>query len=176
MSHVRGVLIFAVLLLLPALAQAQPQVEVPVGTKVALRFLAKLDAASAAQDQRINFRVATHVIVDRRIAIREGTGAQGTVITVRQETSPSLEPRVRIAFIETTAVDGSVVRLARIDIVPGALRQIRDPASAVSTSAVGAILVTNGPVASLIRDGLVSIPAGAVGVTATTHSIIVSTE
>ncbi len=167
----------AVILYLPALGGAQSLVDVPVGTKVALRLLGGLDSTTAAQDQRVSFRVAASVSVNRRIVLREGTAAHGVVVSVVREASPEEGPRIRIAFVETTAVDGSVIRLTRIDATPGSLRQVRDLAAVAATSPVGTILYSNGAtVAALSRGGHVVVPAGAVVVTATTHAVQINTE
>jgi len=177
MLQVRGAIIAGLILALPTFAQAQAQLNVAAGTRVGLRFINRLDAAAATQDQRVDLRVASHVIVNRRIAIREGTGAHGVIAKVIHDAVSGSEQRTRIAFIETTAVDGSTVRLARIEIFPVVLRQVNDPLAALSTTAVGSILVLNSiPTASLFREGRVIIPAGAVAVTVTTHSLQIKTE
>jgi hypothetical protein len=177
MVQLPGVIKWTLILSLTALAQAQSQVDVPAGTKIALRFINRMDSATAVPDQRVDFRVATHGIVNRRIVIREGTEAHGIVVAVVQDASSASDLRTRIAFIETTAVDGNTVRLARVEITPAALRQVNDPIAAVPTTPVGSILVGNGvPLRSLIRDGQVSIPAGALLITATTHSLQIMTE
>ncbi len=68
----RGLVMVSLLLALPTFTQAQSPAIVPVGTKVALRFLTGLDSTTAVQDQRIDFRVAAPVTVNRRIVLREG--------------------------------------------------------------------------------------------------------
>ncbi len=170
-----GLIILGGILCLPAVTQAQPQVEVPVGTKVALRFLTGLDARTAVQDQRVNFRVAVPTTVNRRTVLREGTAAHGFVVSVIGGTAPRAGVRIRIAFVETTAVDGQVVRLARIEVMPEAFRQVKDPAAAVATSAVGTIMLGDGTSSTAFVQGEhLVVPAGAVAVTATTHSIVVT--
>lgn len=171
-----GLIILAGILCLPTITQAQPHVDVPVGTKVALRFLTGLDSTTAVQDQRVNFRVAVPTTVNRHTVLREGTAAHGFVVSVIGGTAPRADARIRIAFVETTAVDGQVVRLARVEVMPEAFRQVKDPPAAVVASAVGTIMIGDGTnwTAFVQREHLV-VPAGAVAVTATTHSIEVST-
>ncbi len=171
-----GLIILGGILCLPTVSQAQPQVDVPVGTKVALRFLTGLDSATAVQDQRVNFRVAVPTTVNRRTVLREGTAAHGFVILVIRGIATSAGARIRVAFVETTAVDGQVVRLARIEVMPKAFRQVKDPAAAVVTSAVGTIMLGEDTSSTTFVPGEhLVVPAGAVAVTATTHPIEVST-
>jgi len=167
-------LILGGILFLPAVTRAQPHVDVPVGTKVALRFISAVDSTTVTQDQRINFRTAVPTIVNRRTVIREGAAAHGFVVSVVGGVAPRAASRVRIAFVETDAVDGQTVRLARIELTPSAFRQVRDPATAVATSPVGTIMLGDG-IPKLVNGRHFVVPSGAVAVTATTHSIEIST-
>ena len=170
-----GLIIVGGMLCLPTVTQAQTQVDVPVGTKVALRFLTGLDSTTVVQDQRVNFRVAVPTTVNKRIVLREGTAAHGFVVLVSRGIAPSTAPRIRIAFVETTAVDGQVVRLARIEVMPDAFKQVKDPAAGVLTSAIGTIMLAESPSSPAYVPGEhLVVPAGAVAVTATTHNIEVS--
>ncbi len=175
----RGLVMLSLMLALPAFTQAQSPAEVPVGTKVALRFLTGLDSTTAVQDQRIDFRVAAPVTVHRRIVLREGVAAHGFVVSVIRETRSGVDGRIRIAFVETTAVDGHLIRLGRIDVTPASFRRVEDPVAFIATSKEGAILLgSDGAtgVGAPVRGRRVAVPAGAVVVTSTTHRVQVNTR
>jgi len=154
-------------------ADARAGVKVQAGTKVPLRFLKELDSSTAQQGQRINFRVASNVIVNRSVVIRAGAAAHGIVESVAREGQFGQDARIRIGFVETTGVDGRPIRLAPIDITPNSLRQVKDTGGAVATSVVGAVLL--GPVGlaagAMVRGGHIKVPAGAIVVAATAANI-----
>lgn len=160
-------------LLLPARAQAATEVLVPMATKVPLSFINKLDSQTAKEGQTVRMRVAADVVVSRRVVIRKGASAQGLISSVSPPGIFGQNARVHIAFIKVTAVDNRPVRVSPVDITPDSLKETADTGGAVATSAAGLILL--GPIGiaagALVRGGHVSVPPGAVAVTATLAAV-----
>ncbi len=176
MRYLAGALIVLIVVLalsVPPKAAAQAGVLVRAGTKVPLRFVSQLDSSTAHQGQRVNFRVASNVIVNRSVVIRAGTAAHGIVESVEPESQFGKDARIRIGFVETTGADRHPIRLSPIDITPNSIRQVKDVSGAVATSVVGAVLL--GPVGlaagALVRGGHVVVPAGAIVVAGTATSV-----
>ncbi len=176
MKHIAGALIVLIGVLglsVPPKAEAQAGILVNAGTKVPLRFVKQLDSATAKQGQRVDFRVAANVIVNRSVVIRAGTAAHAIVESVEPAGQFGKDAMIRIGFVDTTGVDKRPIRLSPIDITPNSIRQVKDVSGAVATSVVGAVLL--GPVGLaagvLVRGGHVVVPAGAVVVAATATSV-----
>lgn len=138
-----------------------------------LVFLTGVDSTRARPGMAVRFRVAADVIVGRRVAIRAGAPASGIVTQVVPAGPFGRNARVRIAFVETTAMDGRPVRLASILVNAGWTRTATDRTAAAATSGLGVILL--GPVGlaagALIRGGAVVVPPGAIAITTTTEPI-----
>jgi len=140
-------------------------VEVPAGTPVLLKFLTPIDSATVKEGTNVKFEVATDVLVDRDVVIRQGAPATGIVTEVSQPGIFGKNARVRIAYILATAVDERPVRLSPLDVTPESLRQVQDVGAAGASSVAGAILL--GPVGlaagALVHGGHVNAPEGAMG-------------
>ncbi len=160
-------------LLLPVQAHAATEVVVPMAAKVPLNFVGKLESQTAKEGQTVRMRVAADVVVGRRVVIRKGASAQGLISSVSPPGIFGQNARIHISFIKVTAVDNRPVRVSPIDVTPDSLRETADTGGAVATSAVGLILL--GPIGiaagALVRGGHVSVPAGAVAVTATLAAV-----
>ncbi len=81
--------------------------------------------------------------------------------------------------METTTVDGHLIRLARIELTPASFRQVKDPVESIATSTEGVILLGSDGVTVVgapVRGRRVAVPAGAVAVTSTTHRVQVNTR
>lgn len=172
---------FTIVLLAANLAVPQAAyaatVKVPVGTKMALQFRNGLDSATAKEGQRVDFRVVGDVVVSRRVVIRRGASARGTVVSITPPGVFGRNAQMHIAFMTATAVDGRPVRLSSIDITPNTLRQAKDTTGAAAAAAVGLVLL--GPLgvaaAALVRGGHVVVSAGSVAVVGTISRVTVKT-
>jgi hypothetical protein len=144
-------------------------VSVPNGTQVALKFSAPVDSGTVKEGDTVHFSVASDVVVDRTLAIRQGTPAQGLVVSVTQPGIFGRSARIQIEFMQTTGTDGRPISLAPVSITPNSMRETRDTSGAVGASVAGIILL--GPLGlaggALVRGGHVSVPAGAVAITST---------
>lgn len=121
--------VFSLLIVLAVVISLSPQpvhaattVSVPAGTRVALQFRSGLDSSTAKEGQRVNFRVAANVIVNRLVVIREGASARGTITDVTPPGVLGKSARIIISFVTATAVDGRPVRLSSIYITPNDVR------------------------------------------------------
>ncbi|MGQ0571990.1 MAG: hypothetical protein ACT4P5_21000 [Armatimonadota bacterium] len=172
MTFVRlsAVFVLAVSLALPATAVASTVVTVPAATRVPLKFLATLDSSTAQQGQAVRFEVPSDVLVGRRVVVRRGASARGLVRSVEKAGAFGKNARIRIGFVQTTAVDGRPLALSNVDITPNNMRNVKDVGGAAGASAVGLVLL--GPIGiaagALVRGGHVQVPAGAVAIVATT--------
>ena len=115
------------------------------------------------------FTVASDVIVDRTVVIKQGTPAQGLVVSITKPGIFGRNARVQIDFVQTAGVDGRPILLSPVSVTPASIREARDTGGAVGASMAGVILL--GPIGlaggALIRGGHVNVPAGAVAVTST---------
>jgi hypothetical protein len=153
----------------PQPAYAATTVSVPPGTRVALQFRSGLDSSTAKEGQRVNFRVAANVVVNRFVVIREGASARGTITDVTPPGVLGKSARIIISFVTATAVDGRPVRLSAIHITPNDVREAKDVAGAAGAATVGMIIL--GPLgvaaAALVKGGHVVIGRGTVAVVGT---------
>jgi len=168
--RISAVFVLAVSLALPATVDASMVVTVPAATRVPLEFLQTVDSATAQQGQAVRFEVASNVLVGRRVVVRKGAAARGLIRSVEQAGAFGKNARVRIGFMQTTAVDGRPLALSNVDITPNNMRNVKDVGGAAGASAIGLVLL--GPIGiaagALVRGGHVQVPAGAVAVVATT--------
>jgi hypothetical protein len=175
MSKVFSLLIVLVVLigLLPQPVHAATTVSVPAGTRVALQFRSGLDSSTAKEGQRVNFRVAANVIVNRLVVIREGASARGTITDVTPPGVLGKSARIIISFVTATAVDSRPVRLSSIYITPNDVREAKDVAGAAGAATVGMIIL--GPIglaaAALVRGGHVVLGKGTVAVVGTVSRV-----
>jgi hypothetical protein len=158
--------------------RASAQVTVPTGTQVALRFSAPLDSGTVKEGDTIPFTVASDVVVDRTLIIKQGTPAQGLVVSVTKPGIFGRNARVQIDFVQTAGVDGRPISLAPVGVTPASTREARDTGGAVGASVAGVLLL--GPLGlaggALVRGGHVSVPAGAVAVTSTAPQTTASAQ
>jgi hypothetical protein len=172
------ILALSVALSIAPWGHASAQVTVPTGTQVALRFSAPVDSSTVKEGDTVMFTVASDVVVDRTLVIKQATVAQGLVVAVTQPGMFGRNARVQIEFVQTTAVDGRPISLAPVSVTPNTIREARDTGGAVGASVAGIILL--GPLGvaggALIRGGHVNVPAGAVAVTSTAPQAAAKTQ
>jgi hypothetical protein len=151
------------------LGHASTQFLVPAGTQVALRFAASVDSTTVKEGDTVAFTVASDVVVERTLIIKQSTAAQGLVVSVTKPGIFGRNARVQIDFVQTSGTDGRPIALAPISVTPESLREARDTGGAVGASFAGVILL--GPLGvaggALVRGGHVSVPAGSIAVTST---------
>ncbi len=109
------VLAAALLSLVAAPVAAATPVSTPAGTKVGLTFLDTVDTAKAASGDKVHFKVAEDVIVNRQIVIKKGTTLTGTINEVGHP-FPQNAGFANISFLAVTAVDKKLVDLTDVRI------------------------------------------------------------
>jgi hypothetical protein len=141
---------------------AAASVWVPAGTQVGLQFLSTVASDKIEPGARVRFRIAADVIKNRKVVIRSGTAASGTVTRVQQPGAFGQDASVVIGFIEVNGVDGRPIKLSDVVVSKATLSKGR--VGAAGTSVAGMIVL--GPVGllacSLVRVNNVEVPAGAV--------------
>lgn len=138
--------ILAVVVLTANLAVAEPAafpiMLLPTNTRIALRFLAPLDSATARQGDVVELAVAANVVLDHFVLVQKDAHVGGVVVRV---TPPGLFGRsaaVVVGYLDAPTTDGSVVPLKDIVISRGTVSTPEE--GAVGASLAGAVLL--GPV------------------------------
>lgn len=103
------------LTLMAASIAAATSVFTPAGTKVGLTFLDPVDTAKAASGNKVHFKVAEDVIVNRQIVIKKGTTLVGTINEVGHP-FPQNAGFANISFLTVTAVDKKTVDLTDVRV------------------------------------------------------------
>lgn len=150
-------------------ASAATAVWVPGGTKIGLQFLTTVASDKIAAGAKVNFKIVADVVQGRRVVIRSGAPAAGTVTEVQQPGAFGQDARVAIGFITVNGVDGKPVKLSDVVVSKATISTSR--AGAAGASVAGLIIL--GPIGllggALVRGNNVEVPAGTV-VTETTRS------
>lgn len=94
----------------PQHAMFQNHVDVPAGTQITFKTNEKISAARLSDGQMIRLKVASDVIIDRKIVIRTNTLATG-IVRVEQPTSAYSEGQLTIEVMNTTDIQGKTVIL-----------------------------------------------------------------
>ncbi|HKV43424.1 MAG TPA: hypothetical protein VJT32_01925 [bacterium] len=141
-------------------AAAATTVWVPAGTHVGLQFLTGVDSRRTTAGSRIHFKVTSNVIMNRRVIIRAGAPASGTVTQVGKPGVFGKSAKVVVGFITATGVDGRPIKLTDVVVSKDMINKSR--AGAAGATVAGAIVL--GPVGllagALIRGNDVEVPAG----------------
>ena len=120
--------------------RASAQVSVPTGTQVALKFSAALDSGTVKEGDTVLFTVASDVIVDRTIIIKQGTRRKAWWFRLRNLASSDEMPAcksISSRLPASTGVPSCLVRSAsrpRPYARPGILVEPSVPAWPASSS------------------------------------------
>lgn len=158
--HLTALLMVATALSLPvAPTSAATSVYAPMGTQVGLLFVTPVDTSKIATGNKVQFKVAADVIVNRYVIIRRGTPMTGTVTNSQKPGMFGQSARVTIGLLTATAVDRRPVTLSDVIISSDT---VQNRGGAAGASVAGAIIL--GPVGllagALVRGGDIQVPAG----------------
>ncbi len=158
-----------------AAVSAAASVWVPAGTQVGLQFLDTVASDKIQTGAKIRFRIAADVVQSRKVVIRSGAAAAGTVTQVQKPGAFGQDASVVIGRIAVNGVDGRPIRLSDVVVSKATLSKSR--AGAAGTSVAGLIVL--GPVGllagALVRGNNVEVPAGAVVTETTRNGVYVKT-
>jgi hypothetical protein len=158
--HLTALLMVATALSLPvAPTSAATSVYAPMGTQVGLLFITPVNTSKIATGNKVQFKVAADVIVNRYVVIRRGTTMTGTVTRVQKPGMYGQSAGMTISLLAVTAVDRRPVNLTDVIISSDT---VKNRGGAAGASVAGAIIL--GPVGllagALVRGGDIQVPAG----------------
>ena len=141
---------------------AAAPVWVPAGTRVGLQFLDTVASDKIQPGAKVRFRIAADVVQSRRVVIRAGAAATGTVTKVQRPGAFGQDASLVIGLVAVNGVDGRPIKLNDVVVSKATLSKGR--AGAAGASVAGMIVL--GPIglltAALVRGNNVEVPAGAV--------------